>query len=187
MPIRLIAPSVESVHHIIMPYYTGRPGPGNSNPPRELLIIHTGQLVFTYPETGFAGGLASEQVVSFVPYTGGRVQDYTNFRKSQLTAVASVGAVRSAGDDSDHFMVSTEEVSVTPLQQPGLAGDPWALVLKVNVHVKRGNIYRIPYQVTARIADVEPGGLSSQIPVSLLNEIETGASWFDPTTNPPEG
>ncbi|MCG0065318.1 hypothetical protein [Streptomyces tricolor] len=190
MPIRLPVSAVESRHHIFVPYYTGKPGPGDppGAPPRELLIFYTGQLVFSFPAAGFAGEHISEEVWSFVPDKDGKIQNFARFMNSKVAVTASIGAIRSTGDDDDHFFASVENIDVKKFVQNDLTGDPTALILKASVHVKRGNVYRVPYQVTVRVCDLDEEARPRQLDITLLDAMETGAQgmWSDPGEELPE-
>ncbi len=147
MAIRVPLKQVDQPQHLLVPY--GNPGAQGGG----VLIVHTGWILF---QTGSAGGsgVNFEDVVSFVPYSDGKLQTYGDVGVAAVVS-ASLSAVKFDEQGDQDYVGGVNHANVEVVTQNSLVGDPKLLVLRARVGVRRGVLHRISYQVTVQVTDQE--------------------------------
>jgi hypothetical protein len=168
--IRIPVADVEPRRHILTDYVERiQLGPGGTIDefmPNQLRT-YTGILNIVYPETGYAGGdrPIDAQVISFIPYSDGTLQDWDPRQPPEAVVTCSVAGFRvcEAKDGDENGGVFVTDARVFLRKQPNLADDPTVTLLKVNISVRGGNFFSIAYHVTlkgrpmTRLSPFDPG------------------------------
>lgn len=150
----------------------------------QILIVHTGQLVFQHPVADPfnplsipTSALTNVDVFSFLPYPNGEVQIYDapfaapqseqkpfTLRHFDVAATASLASFENVGSGANSLAaVDGFEAKLVPLNAGETTG-PHVLILKVNVAARQSQIYRVSYQVTAKLASFTIDGQPPDLP-----------------------
>jgi hypothetical protein len=114
----------------------------------QVMDVYTGWIGVGIEETH--NNLFREQILSFVPLSPGKVQEYRDVDATgrRVTSAIVVATISSIAGDIETAAVDFATVSLQPFQFPGVAGTHFLLVLQATVAAQDGTVHGIAYQVT---------------------------------------
>ncbi|GAA5050479.1 hypothetical protein HNP84_004073 [Thermocatellispora tengchongensis] len=176
---------IDQPQHLFVPYLTWVQ---ETTPPnRQLLITYTGVIALR-PPFNVGGHLAVDEVVSYVPYSDGTLQTFSDLpiQRLQGTAVASLGAWHVFPDSDALEATDRARVEISEPQSQ-LQGKPRVLLLRIDVGGLHGKLLRIPYQVMVRIrAELDGENHDSQEGIEAIHSVFNLETSVEPGNNLPE-
>ncbi|WP_202529467.1 hypothetical protein [Streptomyces sp. SID486] len=157
-PFRLPLSAVADEQHIFIPHreLARDPATGQLTTSRAILLIHTGQLLFSFP-TAPTSHLTRGTAVAYVPYSNGRVQNFHPNIKDEHISTASTASLTSfedrGADPPETEMIAAVDGARARLvkHDVGIFGSPIMLILQVQVASFYSTVWRVSYQVNVRI------------------------------------